>query len=111
VLLCHLLPTAEMRPFLSRWLKAPPTDRLAAAFLLCGAEGEGARTLGAYDRWVALMRDERARNALKDLRPDDRGESPLWAEIHQIGEDFQRGLMALLFSTPLRPLAPQYAIF
>lgn len=57
------------------------------------------------------MRNEDAREALKDLRQADRSESPLWAEIHQIGEDFQRGLMALLFSTPLRPLAPQYAIF
>jgi hypothetical protein len=111
VLLCHLIPAADMRAFLSRWLKAPPTDRLAAAFLLCAAGDEGARTLGAYDRWVALMRNEDAREALKNLRQADRPESPLWAEIHQIGEDFQRGLMALLFSTPLRPLAPQYAIF
>ena len=111
VLLCHVLPADQMAPFLRMWLKVPPTDRLAAAFLSCDAADEGARTLIAYDRWLALMRDGDAREALKNMRREERAASSLWREIQQIGEDFQRGLMALLFTTPLRPLAPQYAIF
>ena len=57
------------------------------------------------------MRDDDAREARNEMRREDHATSPVWGEIGQIGEDFQRGLMALLFSTPLRPLAPQYAIF
>ena len=100
-----------MHAFLTTWLTAPPFDRLAAAFLHYGAGEEGARFFMAYDRWIAIMQDQRAREELKNLRAATRDDSPLWQQIRAIGEALQRGLTALLFDTALRPLAPQYAIF
>jgi hypothetical protein len=111
ILLCHLREANEMHDFLTSWFGAPPSDRLAAAFLHYEAVEEGARTFAAYDRWIQLMQDSAARDELKTLRAATRHESELWNEIRSIGESLQRGLTALLFDTALRPLAPQYAIF
>lgn len=111
ILLCHLLAAEEMDGFLTSWLTASPSDRLAAAFLHYDAIGEGARTFAAYDRWIALMQDHQARDELRGLTAATRDQSALWHEIRSIGEELQRGLTVLLFDTALRPLAPQYAIF
>jgi hypothetical protein len=111
ILLCHLRQAEEMAGFLTSWLTAPPSDRLAAAFLYYDAVDEGARTFAAYDRWIAIMQTQTARDELKRLRAATRDQSELWQEIRSIGEGLQRGLTALLFDTALRPLAPQYAIF
>jgi hypothetical protein len=111
ILLCHLRTADEMAPFLTSWLTAWPSDRLAAAFLHYGAIEEGVRTFAAYDRWIAIMQDQDAREELKSLRAATREGSALWQDIRSIGEELQRGITALLFDTALRPLAPQYAIF
>lgn len=111
VLLCHLRRADEMHSFLTAWLTAPPSDRLAAAFLHYEAVEEGVRMFSAYDRWIAIMQDENARAELMRLRAATREDSELWHEIRSIGQGLQRGLTALLFDTALRPLAPQYAIF
>jgi predicted nucleotidyltransferase len=111
ILLCHLRSAENIREFLTRWLTATPSDRLAAAFLHYDAVDEGVRTFAAYDRWIALMQDRAARQELKTLRAATRDDSELWQEIRTLGEELQRGLNALLFDTPLRGLAPQYAIF
>jgi hypothetical protein len=100
-----------MHAFLTRWLTATPLDRLAAAFLHYNAHEEGVRFFDAYDRWIAIMQDQDARDGLQRLRESTRNDSALWQEIRSIGDGLQRGLTALLFDTPLRPLAPQYAIF
>lgn len=111
ILLCHLQKANDMPGFLNTWLTAPPTDRLAAAFLHYGALEEGVRVFTAYDRWIGIMQDKAARKELRKLRAATRDDSELWQEIRSIGEALQRGLLALLFDTALRPLAPQYAIF
>ena len=111
ILLCHLRTADEMRRFLTRWLTATPSDRLAAAFLHYDAVDEGVRTFAAYDRWIALMQSSGARAELKTLRAATRDGSELWQDIRTIGEELQRGLNVLLFDTTLRHLAPQYAIF
>ena len=111
ILLCHLLQADDMRHFLTRWLTATPSDRLAAAFLHYDAVDEGVRTFAAYDRWIAIMQDRAARDELVALREATRDGSELWQDIRSIGEELQRGLNALLFDTALRSLAPQYAIF
>jgi hypothetical protein len=111
ILLCHLRREDEMRGFLTSWLTATPSDRLAAAFLHYEAIDEGVRTFAAYDRWIAIMQDGTKRKELKELRAATRDGSDLWHDIRTIGEELQRGLNVLLFETPLRRLAPQYAIF
>ena len=111
ILLCHLCRAEDMERFLTRWFTASPSDRLAAAFLHYEAVDEGARTFAAYDRWIALMQDRGKREALKTLTAATRDDSHLWHEIRGIGEELQRGMNVLLFDTPLKRLAPQYAIF
>lgn len=45
-----------MHKFLTTQLQAPPTDRLAAAFVALGMSDEGARTIAAYDRGSAFWK-------------------------------------------------------
>jgi hypothetical protein len=111
LLLCHLLRADEMPRFLTAWLSATPADRLAAAFLQFDAVEEGARTLAAYDRWLRIMSDAEARAELTRLSAATRDGSALWQDVRTIGREFQQGLLALLFETPLRSIATEYAVF
>lgn len=111
ILLCHLLERVEMTPFLNRWLSAVPLDRLASAFLWASAPSEGARALRAYDRWLAILLDPAARLELRSLRYDVRRHSTLFQEVEDIGAQFERAILALLFNTRLAPLAQQYLVF
>jgi len=113
VLLCEYRKRDEMEAFLTRWLTAPPTDRLAAAFLWARAADAGTRALTAYDHWIAIQRDADARAELARLRYATRHESPLFEEIRRIGREFERGLLSLLFddTSPLSPLARRYLVF
>lgn len=111
LLLCHLLRADEMPRFLTAWLRATPSDRLAAAFLQFDAVEEGARTFAAYDRWLGIMSDARARAQLAGLSPGTRDDCALWQDIRTIGREFQQGLLALLFESPLRSIASEYAVF
>lgn len=111
VLLCHMKESREMPAFLTRQLASPPTDRLAAAFLQQNAVPEGVRALGAYDRWIGMSAREDVRSELASLREATRDDSPVWAEIRWIGDELQRGLLALLYETGLSPLTRQYGLF
>jgi hypothetical protein len=72
---------------------------------------EGVRALSAYDRWIGLMEDAAARAELASLREATRDDSPLFAQIREIGDELQRGLLALLYETGLSPLTRQYGLF
>jgi hypothetical protein len=111
VLLCQTKTPAEMPAFLTLQFSAPPTDRLAAAFLLQGAVAEGVRALGAYDRWIGMLGDPSVRDGLAALRESTREASPLFAQIREIGDELQRGLLALLYETGLSPLTRWYGLF
>jgi hypothetical protein len=111
VLLCHTKAAEEMPAFLSRQLACSPVDRLAAAFIQQGAVAEGVRALRAYDRWIGLMGDASARAELATLREATRDDSALFAQIREIGDELQRGLLALLYETGLSPLTRQYGLF
>jgi hypothetical protein len=111
ILLCHLHEREQMPGFLEKWLTAPPLDRLSAAFRWAEAQSEGARALQAYDRWLAIQLDERARAELKALRHDTRRESQLFQEVANIGHQFERSVLALLFETRLGPLSQPYLVF
>jgi hypothetical protein len=55
ILQCFELNIDETREFLIDQLSAPPTDRLAYAFLRWGIPDAGARFLEAYDSWVGML--------------------------------------------------------
>lgn len=111
ILLCELYDRDEMTPFLKRWLSAPPLDRIATAFRWADAESEGARALAAYDRWLAIQLSESDRAELGALRRDTRRDSELFREIDNLGKQFERALLALLFESRLAVLSRQALVF
>jgi hypothetical protein len=112
LLLCHRYRKDEIRPFLIDQFSAPPTDRVAFAFLLAGAIDPGARALRAYDRWLAILDDSDARGQLQDLRREDAKRSPVFQEVRRLADELEQGLLALLFdTTQLRALVREYGIF
>ncbi len=114
VLRCHEHAADGMTDFLVEQLAAPPTDRLADAFLAAGTQAGldiGVRTLDAYDRWIGLLGDADARAGLQALTRETRGDSQLWHEVRDLGDRLQGGLLALLFSGRLAPISQQYLVF
>ncbi len=114
VLLCRERPADGMGEFLATWFAAPPTDRIAAAFLAAEGPGgldAGLRTLLAYDAWIGLLADPDRRDALKRLTREARRSDPTWSEVRSLGERLEQGLLALLFQTELAPVAQRFAVF
>ena len=66
----------RVEPFLLQALAEPPTDRVARAFLEHDAADAGGRTLGAYDRFLALIDDPERRGRLEAPRPRGGAERP-----------------------------------
>lgn len=114
VLACGAVTADDQDAFLREQLEAVPTDRLAQAFLQfdTGASVDaGARGLGAYDRFVALMSDRSVRTELAGLRAATRRQSPTWRDIAALGDELQQSLISLLFGPGLGALAQQYVVF
>jgi hypothetical protein len=111
VLRCHQHRRDAQRTFLLDELAAPPTDRLAAAFLAYGAVDTGLRALGAYDRWIGLLGDPEIRQHLEALTRTAAADDPTFDEVRRLAREFERGLVALLFETDLGPLAREFVVF
>lgn len=111
VLHCHLHLQDEQRAFLLDALQAPPTDRLAHAFLRHDAIDEGVRALGAYDRWLGMLDDPEARAHLTGLTREAAADDAVFRDVRRLAQEFERGLIALLFETGLSPLAREFVLF
>ncbi len=109
---CHHVTADDAPALLLGELLQPPTDRIAAAFLRYEAVDAGVRTLGAYDRFLALLDDPEQRAALEALPRSEAREDPTFQECRRLGREIQQGLSALLFERePLRRLVRQYGVF
>jgi hypothetical protein len=112
VLECHALPAAEMPAFLAGRLAEPPLDRIARAFAERGMADAGARTLRAYDAFLAMLDDPATREELAGLAEEDADDSALFARVRELGGDLQAGLLALLFEDlELEHLVREYLVF
>jgi hypothetical protein len=112
ILACHHLVADEVLPFLLDAFSEPPTDRVARAFLEHDAADAGGRTLGAYDRFLALIDDPDRRGRLAALDRDEAQDDAVFQEARRLGREVQQGLLALLFERePLRRLVRQYLVF
>jgi Putative nucleotidyltransferase DUF294 len=112
ILLCAGRSAHDIGLFLAGHFAAPPTDRIAYAFLECDAVDAGARTLLAYDAFLALLDDPERRQVLKALRREDAASNETYQEARRLGSSIQDGLTALLFETePLQAVTRQYGIF
>ena len=109
---CHHVTADDAPALLLGELLQPPTDRIAAAFLRYEAVDAGVRTLGAYDRFLALLDDPERRAVLEGLPRTRAREDPTFQECRRLGREIQQGLTALLFERePLRRLVRQYGVF
>ena len=109
---CHHVTADDAPALLLGELLQPPTDRIAAAFLRYDAVDAGVRTLGAYDRFLALLDDPERRAVLEGLSRACAREDPIFQECRRLGREIQQGLTALLFERePLRRLVRQYGVF
>ena len=112
ILACHHLVADEVEGFLLDAFAEPPTDRIARAFLEHDAADAGGRTLGAYDRFLALVDEPAKRARLESLDRDEAPADPVFQEARRLGREVQQGLLALLFERePLRRLVRQYLVF
>jgi hypothetical protein len=102
---------ARRREYLAAQLAAPATDRLAAAFLDCGARDAGVRALSAYDRWLGVLDDEQRRGELESLTKETAHESAVFRDVRRHAAELERGLLVLLFDTELLPHVREHGIF
>jgi predicted nucleotidyltransferase len=108
VLLCHYVRASDMVDFLDEQFAEPATDRLARAFLHLGLAEPGARTLGAYEEWIALQSDTDNRAVLEALTEETRDTDPVFATVRRLGNGLDNGLLALLHETELGPVTRRY---
>ena len=57
------------------------------------------------------MTPKESRDELKTLTHKNRRQSELFQDIMDIGAEFERAILALLFGTQLAPLSQQYLVF
>jgi hypothetical protein len=107
----HRFGREERREYLAAQLAAPATDRLAAAFLDCDARDAGVRALGAYDRWLGVLDDPERRGELEALTKETAHESAVFRDVRRHATELHRGLLVLLFDTPLLPHVREHGIF
>jgi len=107
----HRFGRDERREYLAAQLAAPATDRLAAAFLDCDARDAGVRTLSAYDRWLGVLDDPERRGELESLTKETAHESAVFRDVRRHATELHRGLLVLLFDTPLLPHVREHGIF
>ncbi len=109
---CHHVTADDAPALLLSELLRPPTDRIAAAFVRYDAVDAGVRTLGAYDRFIAVLDDPERRATLEGLPRASARQDPVFTECRRLGREIQQGLTALLFERePLRRLIRQYGVF
>jgi hypothetical protein len=101
-----------MLDYLDARVSVPPLDRIADAFVDHDALDAGARTLSAYDAFLAILDDREQRTTLNELRAEDARDSPVFARMAELGKEFQAGLLSLLFDDPqLRRWVREYIVF
>ena len=86
--------------------------RIADAFLTYRAADAGARALGAYDSFLGLLDDAGFRQALAEMTRADAIQSEEFCEVQRLGQNLEKGLLALLFETDELPkVLRDYGIF
>lgn len=111
VLLCHRFPAADIDPFLTAMIELPSIDRIAWAYIELDAVDAGVRAISAYDGFLGLLSDAEIRAELEKLSRDEAMGSEVFFQGKRLAREFQQGLLALLFETPLEPLVREYGIF
>lgn len=112
ILECYHHTADAMADHLVDALAMPPLDRIADAFMAHGATDSAVRALGAYDEFLAILDDSGKRQQLDGLEIENSANSRLFARVVTLGEEFEAGLLALLFDYgELQRWVREYLIF
>lgn len=111
ILECSRHSSAQIPSFVGERLQLRPAERVAVAALECDGARHGARALGAYSAVLDILNDPDRRELLDRMNKDERDNSELWREVVELGDEFDRGLVDLLFETELAQAARAFAIF
>lgn len=94
---CGHLQLAGMLDYLDERMSRPPLDRIADAFIAKNAIDPARRALGAYDSFLGILGNPEHRAELEQLAAADARSSELFCHVDDLGDQFQSGLLALLF--------------
>ena len=112
VLECYRYTSDEIAGYLGQRMSVPPLDRIADVFVDHRAVDPGVRSLSAYDEFLGILDDGDQRARLSELTADEAAQSPLFERVTELGTEFERGLLALLFDDPeLRRRMREYIVF
>ena len=106
----------EVVAHLSRFVARTPLDIFADFFLRNPALSDVARAFfRAYDSFLALLDDEKARDHLEKLKHDDVASDSVYQRVRELGHDFQAALNGIFFSPENAPelfeLTKTYGVF
>jgi hypothetical protein len=107
---CALMPRAGIAEFLHDQFSLRPADRVADAFLALEMRDEALRALGAYSTFLTILDDQEKRDALDEMKPDERDGSELWQEVRRTGVHFHHSLNSLLYDSRLGSVTREYGL-
>ena len=100
--------------YMEQELAKTPLELLAAAALRPAvAVGTARKLFDCYDRFLAILNDERSRSELESIGNAQMSSSRVWDSIREISNGFQDGLTELFFGKDeqLRMLSTTYGLF
>jgi hypothetical protein len=102
-----------LQDFLVELSNRRPLDVVADLCLDLDAVSAGAKILGAYDEFLAVLDDHAKRTRLEKLTIEDAQKDPVFADTRRIGTEFQRGLAELFFhsNNDLTEATQRYGVF
>jgi hypothetical protein len=98
--------------YLRRWTQRPPLESLAT-IVQRYAPSLTAEIFDNYDSFLALLGDEKKRELLEKLGPDDAYKDSVFLEARQVATNFDEALIKLLFRSDdkITQLAEKYGVF
>ena len=98
--------------YLRRWTQRPPLELLATIIERYAPSLTG-EIFDNYDSFLALLGDEKKRELLEKLGPDEAYEDSVFLEARQVATNFDEALTKLLFNSDdkITQLAQKYGVF
>ncbi len=105
--------TRPVLDYLLESVRTTPLETVAAACTGLEKDGNaiGKTIFSNYDKFLGILNDEEKRRSLENLEAGKSTDDPIFRDIRDIGDKFQLGLIALLFSDKYAKLTKEYGVF
>ncbi len=105
-------PTADgLVNYLEGFVRQTPLDILAKAFATLRPESAN-RIFGSYNTYLDKLSDQKVRDRLTNLKPEESKADPTFREMMELSNTFENGLESLFFDTArLAPLTRKFGVF